>query len=57
MPEVAPKLEPAPEPHDACLIPRHIHYTGDIRIHDVAYADDELWVVGDPVLVPGDDRQ
>jgi uncharacterized protein (TIGR03032 family) len=45
VPDVAEKLEPAPEPHDACLIPRRVHYTGDIRIHDVAYAGDELWVV------------
>jgi uncharacterized protein (TIGR03032 family) len=45
VPDVAAKLEPAPEPHDGCLIPRRVHYTGDIRIHDVAYAGDELWVV------------
>ncbi|MGH2955073.1 MAG: TIGR03032 family protein, partial [Solirubrobacterales bacterium] len=45
LPQVCEKLEPAPEKHDACLIPRRIQYTGDIRIHDVAYAEDELWVV------------
>jgi uncharacterized protein (TIGR03032 family) len=45
LPQVSEKLEPAPEKHDACLIPRRIYYTGDIRIHDVAYAEDELWVV------------
>jgi uncharacterized protein (TIGR03032 family) len=45
LPAVSEKLEPAPEKHDACLIPRRSHYTGDIRIHDVAYAGDELWVV------------
>ncbi len=45
VPDVAAKLEPAPERHDGCLIPRRVHYTGDIRVHDVAYAGDELWVV------------
>jgi len=45
LPQVAAKLEPAPERHDACYIPRRINYTGDIRIHDVAYAEGELWVV------------
>jgi uncharacterized protein (TIGR03032 family) len=45
VPAVAEKLAPAPEPHDACWIPRRSHYTGDIRIHDVAYAGDELWIV------------
>ncbi len=45
LPQVCEKLEPAPEKHDACLIPRRSHYTGDIRIHDVAYAGGELWVV------------
>ena len=45
LPQICERLEPAPERHDACLIPRRIHYTGDIRIHDVAYAGDELWVV------------
>ena len=34
----------------ACPAP--LHFTGDIRIHDVAYADDELWVAATPVLVP-----
>ncbi len=33
------------ERHDACFVPRRIHYTGDIRVHDVAWAEDELWVV------------
>ncbi len=25
--------------------PRRTHYTGDIRIHDIAYAGGELWIV------------
>jgi uncharacterized protein (TIGR03032 family) len=45
MPALAPKLDP-PGTHDACYLPRHIHVTGDIDIHEMAYAaDDELWLV------------
>lgn len=33
-------------PHDACYLPRSIHITGDIDIHELGYADDgELWLV------------
>ena len=50
MPAVARKLEPrpngAPAKHDACYLPRRIHITGDIDIHEMAYdADGELWLV------------
>lgn len=31
--------------HDACFVPRATHFTGDIRIHDVAWAGDRLWAV------------
>jgi uncharacterized protein (TIGR03032 family) len=31
--------------HDACFVPRRTHRTGDIRVHDVAWAGDELWAV------------
>ena len=44
MPAVAEKLEP-PGRHDACFVPRKIHVTGDIRIHEIGYAADELWIV------------
>lgn len=45
MPEVGRKLEP-PELHDACFVPRNVHYTGDIRIHEIGFAaDGELWAV------------
>lgn len=45
MPAVASKLEPAGK-HDACFLPREIHVTGDIDIHEMAYgADGELWIV------------
>jgi uncharacterized protein (TIGR03032 family) len=42
---VAKKLEPAGK-HDACYLPRRIHVTGDIDIHELARdVNDELWVV------------
>lgn len=45
MPAVAPKLEPKGK-HDAAYIPRQIHVTGDIDIHEMAWGrDDELWIV------------
>lgn len=31
--------------HDAVFLPRRRHYTGDIRIHEIAWADGELWAV------------
>jgi uncharacterized protein (TIGR03032 family) len=31
--------------HDACFVPRNKHVTGDIAVHDLAYAGGELWVV------------
>ncbi|MBM3693818.1 MAG: TIGR03032 family protein [Actinobacteria bacterium] len=34
-----------PGPHDACFIPRTAYTTGDIRIHDLAYAGGEPWIV------------
>jgi uncharacterized protein (TIGR03032 family) len=43
-PAVAPKVDP-PGKHDACFIPRKIHVTGDIRIHEIGYVGDELWMV------------
>ena len=43
-PAVAPKIEPRGK-HDACYLPRNKHFTGDIRIHEVAFAQGELWVV------------
>ncbi len=42
---VAPKVNPAGR-HDAAYLPRQIHVTGDIDIHEMAYAGDgELWLV------------
>jgi hypothetical protein len=36
VPDVARKLEP-PGKHDACYLPRKIHVTGDIDIHEMAW--------------------
>jgi uncharacterized protein (TIGR03032 family) len=44
MPEVAPKVEPAGT-HDACYLPRNRHVTGDMQVHELAYANGELWAV------------
>ncbi len=45
MPAVARKLEPRGK-YDSCYLPREIHITGDIDVHEMAYdADDELWIV------------
>lgn len=42
---VAPKVNPAGH-HDAAYLPRQIHVTGDIDIHEMAYAGDgELWLI------------
>ena len=44
MPDVAKKLEPK-DKHDACFLYRNIHVTGDIDVHEMAWAGDELWFV------------
>jgi uncharacterized protein (TIGR03032 family) len=45
MPALARKLEPAGK-FDACYLPREIHVTGDIDVHEMAYdRDNTLWVV------------
>jgi uncharacterized protein (TIGR03032 family) len=43
-PGIAPQVEPAGQ-HDACFVPRSSHVTGDIGVHELAFAGDELWVV------------
>jgi uncharacterized protein (TIGR03032 family) len=43
-PDIAPRIEPAGQ-HDACYLPRSSHVTGDIAIHEMAWAGDELWIV------------
>ncbi|MFH0352033.1 MAG: TIGR03032 family protein, partial [Chromatiales bacterium] len=45
VPAVAPKLEPLGK-HDACYLPRRIHVTGDVDIHEMAYdGGGDLWIV------------
>jgi uncharacterized protein (TIGR03032 family) len=43
-PDIAPRVEPAGH-HDACFVPRSSHVTGDIGVHELAWAGEELWVV------------
>jgi uncharacterized protein (TIGR03032 family) len=43
-PAVAPKVEP-PGTHDACFLPRNRHVTGDIAVHEMAFAEGQLWIV------------
>lgn len=42
--DIAPRIEPAGQ-HDACFLPRSSHVTGDIGVHEIAWAGDELWLV------------
>ena len=44
VPDAAPKIDP-PRTHDACFIPRNRHYTGDIAVHELAWAGGQLWLV------------
>src|SRR5712692_7500369 len=43
-PDIAPRIEPAGH-HDACYLPRSCHVTGDIGVHEMAWAGEELWAV------------
>lgn len=48
MPALIPRLPPSEmseSPYDACFVPRTDYYTGDIQIHEMAYAGEELWFV------------
>lgn len=42
MPAIADKMDP-PHVNDACFLVKNRHYTGDIDIHELAFADNELW--------------
>ncbi|HVS40369.1 MAG TPA: TIGR03032 family protein [Gemmataceae bacterium] len=44
MAPVVRRLEP-PGRHDACYLARAAHLTGDIDVHEMAWAGDELWFV------------
>src|SRR5262249_52873049 len=43
-PDLAARVEPAGQ-HDACFLPRSCHVTGDIRVHEIAWVGEELWIV------------
>jgi uncharacterized protein (TIGR03032 family) len=43
-PDIAPRIDPAGR-HDACYLPRSCHVTGDIGVHEIAWAGEDLWVV------------
>lgn len=44
MPDAAERLHP--NKHDACFMPRNMHVTGDIRVHELAFdGKGELWLV------------
>ncbi|MCE9533836.1 MAG: TIGR03032 family protein [Planctomycetes bacterium] len=43
-PDIAPQIPPIGK-HDACFLPRFSHVTGDIRCHEMAWVQDELWIV------------
>ncbi len=44
VPQLAPALPPEGS-HDAVFLPRHTLHTGDIRVHDLAWAQGQLWAV------------
>ena len=41
---LAPQIEP-PGSYDACFLTRGAQYTGNISIHDIAWGNQELWMV------------
>lgn len=48
MPALIPRLPPSQiegGAYDACYVPRTDYYTGDIDIHEMAFAGSELWFV------------
>jgi uncharacterized protein (TIGR03032 family) len=48
MPALTPRLPPSSlesAQYDACYVPRADHVTGDIQIHEMAFAGNELWFV------------
>jgi uncharacterized protein (TIGR03032 family) len=43
-PAVTRQLDP-PGKRDACFVPRSTHFTGDIRVHELALVGGEVWIV------------
>jgi protein O-GlcNAc transferase len=58
VPDIAATLDP-PGRHDACLLARRAHFTGQISGHEMAFGGDELWIVNTlfSCLATLDDRQ
>lgn len=44
VPASAARIQPQGS-HDACFLPRSIHFTGNIDIHEMAWVGEELWSV------------
>jgi uncharacterized protein (TIGR03032 family) len=44
VPAAARRVPPAGK-HDSCFVPRACRITGDVRVHELAWAGDELWLV------------
>ena len=44
VPAAASKIAPIGK-HDACFLPRNIHVTGDIDIHEMAWGEEGLWFI------------
>jgi uncharacterized protein (TIGR03032 family) len=44
VPLLAAKIEPASR-HDAVFLPRNIHITGHVDIHEIAFAEQQCWYV------------
>jgi uncharacterized protein (TIGR03032 family) len=42
--DLAARVEPTGR-HDACFLTRSSHFTGEIQIHELAWAGNELWLV------------
>src|SRR5262245_57954114 len=42
--DIAARVEPLGS-HDACYLTRRSFYTGEIQVHELAWASDELWIV------------
>ncbi|HTK73629.1 MAG TPA: TIGR03032 family protein [Gemmataceae bacterium] len=44
-PDVVRRLPESERSADGCLVPRRAHTTGNIGVHELAYVNDEIWVV------------
>lgn len=44
VPDAGQKIQDSSH-YDACYVPRSVHYTGDIDIHEMAYGQEGLWVI------------